>query len=646
STGTRVGSFAIRQPVGAGLAAMPGEQPGSGYLFVPADARRVFVFEVGREADDGTREAPRCVRVIATEHPKDSVRLEPLLVASPAGTGPRYFILPQGDGPTSMKLRCFPLPTAGELASAPNVPGQPPPPETAVVATAEVSVPGWSWFPPMTDGERVVAATDSGTVAVFGVNQTGNDDRPLYPLPTPVTESADPDAVNRSLVVAVDEDSAWTVAAGGLSRLRTAVDPVNGLRVVRDGAVRPVGEPVHRANVFPSLGTAVIVTRLAGPAGFRATAFDLGSGLVRWQRQLGGVLVAPPVVRAGKPMIVADEAGGVYSVPVSADGEPGVAEVLAPPVADPLAKAQLARSDDGSVVWVLAPDAAGGVRKLRARCVIDGVLKSDVSPALPDVPAGAAVVVGEAVVVPLANGSLYRLAPGGAALGQGPLWRSGQAGPDAVCLLAATGTDDFLASDGDKQLLRWKWPAGAEATKFGGPWESRDPLVLPPAVLKGDSGLRFAAADTTGAVRLFDAAKPVDHVTLWRGGAGPPAGEPGVRLDAITVGGKLRLVYAVNRRHLVCLDPDDADPVWDAAAALPDGPELLGWAVRDGELLATDLTGRVAVYDAAAGKLVADTPSAPGGLAATAAVPVGGTRAVLGLADGTLAAVPVPRGGK
>ena len=182
TTGMRVGHLAIRQPVGGGLAALSGLQSGSGFLFVPADARRVFVFEVGREGDDGTREPPRCVRVIATGHPRDSLRGEPVLVSPPAGDGPRYLILPQTDGPAAMKLRCFTLPSPTEMA----VEGGPEADGTGPVApVAEVTIPGWSWFPPAADGERVVAATDAGAVAVFGVNQAGNADKGVVRAPRP-----------------------------------------------------------------------------------------------------------------------------------------------------------------------------------------------------------------------------------------------------------------------------------------------------------------------------------------------------------------------------------------------------------------------------------------------------------------------------
>ena len=633
STGSVVNQVPIRQHIGAGLVGSPGSHPGSGYLFVPADARRVFVFEVGKEAADGTREPPRLIRIVSTEHPRESLRGEPLLVTPPVGDGPRYLILPQTDGPEKMKLRCFPLPAdlTGPWADG----------NTAAVPAAEVEVKGWSWYPPATDGEHVVAATDAGSVAVFGVNQVGNTDKPLFSVPAPAP-TGDPEAVNRALVVAVDEDSAWVVVGGKLTRLRTALDPAGGLRVIPDGRSEPVGEPAHRAQIRPASGLGVVVTG-GGSAAGRATAFDLGTGQVRWQRQLGAVAAAAPIGREGKPTLLADEAGGVYAVPTEDRDAAVFAVVLAPPVKDPLGKVHVARSADAGTVWVLIPEGTEGNKRLRVRKVVDGTTQPDVTAPLPDQLAGPPVVAGDSLLVPLRDGAVYRI--GSVGLTKGPVWRVG-ANPDAVGFLASAGGDEFLATDGADDgagVIRWSWPAGGKPTKRGGPWRTNGGITAPPAVLGTGDELRFAVADATGAVRVFEPGKGEEPVGQWSGGS-LPLGPAGDRLDVLTVGGKPRLVYAAARRHMVCLDPDAEAPVWvTRGPAVADSPEVIGWATVGGRLVVTDQSARLTVIDLTTGKQLPDVPVGVAGVAVAEVVPAGGGRGLLALADGTVVAVPMPK---
>jgi outer membrane protein assembly factor BamB len=643
-TGARSGEFSLRQPIGAGIAVLPGEQRGLNYLFIPGDARRVFVFEVGREDADGRQLDPRCVRVFLTEHPRDSLRGEPLVVTPADVQGPRLMILAQTDGPQSMRLRAFPLPDPDALAGPESAPAQ-----EAALRAAEVTVPGWAWFPPQSDGERVVLATDAGTFVAIGVNQAGNADAPLFAIPTPRPAGVQ-DAVSRSQVVAVEEDAYWAVLAGQLVRLRTAIDPVGGLRIIPQGSGRPVGEPVNRPQVLSGLGLGVVVARPAGSANVEAVGFDLRTGQVRWKRRLGVTPAGPPVAAAGGPCVVADEDGGLYSVnttPAEGTATGVAADVLAPPFGDLAGRAVVAGSADGRTVWVVAPDAGDGGRRLRVRCVVNGTVTTDTIVPLPDEPAGRPLAFGESVLLPLANGYVYRFTPGDRQLTVGPLWRGDASGEKPECFLTPLGSDEFLTTDGGRRFLRWRWPDGEKHEKTGGPWEARAAIAVPIAVIGSAESPRFASLDITGSVFLFDADKPgATPVRRWRGSdeSGIPAGRPTGTPAAVSASGRTLLIYAIDRRHLAALDPDATGPAWvsrDLAPAEVGG--LTGWTALGDRLLATDQTGRVVALDLATGRQTAGPPAPPAGtVAAAPAIPAWPGKALLMLIDGSAAILPLP----
>ncbi|MFO0848911.1 MAG: PQQ-binding-like beta-propeller repeat protein [Gemmataceae bacterium] len=646
ATGAKTGQVQLRQPVAGGVGVLAGNRPGLNYLFVPADARRVFVFETGREDLDGNKLQPRLSRVLLTEHAKDSLRGEPVLVSPAEETGPRVLVLATTDGPTAMKLRAYPLPPVAELAAADTGPADLPTPRPS-----ETPVPGWAWFPVVTDGERLVLTTDAPAFLAFGVQQLGNADRPLFAVPGPKPAS-EGDGVFRSQVVAVEEDAYWAVLGGQLVRLRTAADAAGGLRLTLDGAGRPVGEPVHRAQVRGGLGVVVTVTRPAGQmqatGHAQAIGFDLASGQVRWQRRLGGQPAGPVAARVGGVAAIADEDGAVYTVAPTAEAGAGiVAGVAARPFADVDGRAMTAATPDGKSLWVLMPTAGKAGRTLRVRLVVDGALKLDAETPLPDRPAGPPVAAGEAVYLPLANGYLYRLTPADPKLTVGPAWRGADLGDEPVGLVSAVGDDNLLVSDGGRKFLRWNWPAGAGAkpTRAGGPWECREKIVLAPVAVPTKDGVRFAAADTTGAISLFNPDNPAEPAKRWRpGDKSPiPAGAPTDRLAVVTTPAGARLVYAVDRRHLVAIDPAAAEPAWVARDIVPaEAGELAGWWADGGRVLATDQAGRVTVLVAATGAVASTVQPPPGVVALGPAVPFLPAAALMTLADGTATVVPLP----
>lgn len=642
ATGDRLNTLTIRQRVGGSLVGTAGAEPGTHRLFVPGDARRVFEFQVGTESADGSPVPPRLTRDILTGHPRDALTGTVLLTGRNPDGSPRYLVLTQADGPDAMKVRGFALDG-----------GDPPP-------SADVAVAGWSSFPAATNGERVVIASDAGMYAVLGVNQTGNSDRPIFAFPgsptqtgptsptsptgttgtagtTGTTGPIEPRELQPSLVVSVNEDAAWVVLRRELVRLRTAVDPVRGLRIVRHGPAIPVGDPVHRAQVRPGLNLGVVVTRAPAGTGMYATAFDLHTGQIRWRQQLGTVGTVWKATPDGVPLLV-DENGGLFR----ADD----ATVIAEPVAEPIGPAHVLTA--GSPVWGIVPVRVPSGNRLRVRQIewtgkADDVatnrpqyrLLRDTDIPLPALPVGKPIPHVDRFLVPLADGYLYRLATDGRSLERGPRWRASTAPDDAPCLLCAMDSNRFLATDGNRKITLHDWPIDSKTpSRTVATWESRDAIVLDPLLVQA-APLRFVIADQSGGIALFEESTPLDSVRRWR-----TSGMPGIRLDRFRTGKGTRIVFARDRRSLVCLDLErpESEPLWTAPeAALPEGLELVGWTVQNDRLLVTDQTGRVLIVDGETGQILSNPlPHRESDLSAGPAVWVGSETILLPMLSGTV----------
>lgn len=588
TSGIRLGDLSIRRPIGAGLSAFATGRPGAAILVVPADAKQVFLFELGREDADGNRIAPRRVRVLVTEHPRGSLRGEAAIVQSADDAGPRTMILTQTDGPTTMKLRSFALPRPEEIIAA----GETVPAESRERA-AEVGVAGWSWFPAVSNGERLLLASDAGAFFAFGVNQNGSNDAPLFAIPTPKPPK-EQEGVSRSLIVTAEEDAYWVVVGGQLLRFRTAVTAAEGLRIVADGPGRPIGEPIHRAQVRPNIGSAFVTTRDSGGS-VQAVSFDLATGQNRWVRRLGIVPAAPAVAIGKDRAVVVDEDGGAYLVTAS-----GESKLISVPPAGAGGKASVTASADRRTVWIAMPETDKAGRRIRLRSIVDGVLKVDEVVPLPDQPAGPAAVVGAAVVLPLANGYLYRFAEGDSQLMVGPLWRGDGGAGEVQCAVTPLADDEFLATDGGRTFLRWKWPSepGAKPAKIAGPWEVPAKIALPPIPIASGGVAQFAAIDVQGVLYFYAADQPGGPLRRKRPAAGGiPFGRPMRRLSNADADW---IAYTVADRHLVCISVNPMVPDFVVENVVPLGaPDLLDLQDR----LLSDPAGAVARFDASTRKL-------------------------------------------
>ncbi len=662
STGNQIGHIRLGQPVAERGAVL---RPGTGLLYVAADARRVYAIDTGGKDDDGNRVNPRCVRVIATGHLPGTLRVPPLFVG-PDGLEPadRWLILVQAEGTGQTRLRAFagrdidPLPGGGAGV-----------PETPAVPVAEPTVPGWVSFNPASDGERLAVCSDTGAFRIFGVNQPGNTDKPLFPYPPPPAGPA-LDRPIPGLVIPVEEATYWVIVSGELRRARLTVAPTRGQEIVFAGDPIPVGEPVHAAQLNARRDTACVVLRSLNSAGCRALAFDLNTGEIRWQRQLGlvpakvssGEQCAAPVAQADRFVLV-DEEGGIVAVPVASGVTAGQALPVPPAwvlAAGPLnstGPTVVAASADGKTVYAITPVARDGPKFLIRR-VADGKLAHEDETVAPAPIAGRPAVVGDDLLIPTADGFVNRLVPGDGRtrrgeLVAGPEWRGERKLSGAACAITPLSGSSFATSDGGKRLSRWDWPAGGKWNPAGS-WDVRDAVAWPGTVVPAaDPGAapRLLVADASGSVWLFPADKGGPALRRWQpGGTSPlPPGKPssGPSAQATEAGAHI-VAYTVDGRSAVAIDPDKKDALWavrtgdDATGTLVGAPQPAG----DNRWVITDLTGRVLVLDGTTGDVLARQAVGLPGAVPAAATGVAGTSALAPLSDGSAVVLELPKPGK
>ncbi len=645
-SGEKAGGLELRQRIGTPLAVLPGARPGHAFLVVPGDSRRVFIVEVGREDPNGGRLPPTCVRILRTDHPKDSLLGEPVLAAAADPAAPRRLVLAQKAGTTGTTLRAFGLPNPTELAEV-KVEA-----ETPAEQTADVTVPGHIGFSPVSDGERVAVATDTGVFAVFGVAQPGNTDAPLFAVPG-VKPAADPDALDSAQVVTAGDDSYWVLAGGRVSRIRKAVTAANGPRLVPGGVVtwndKPVslGAAAGRPQLRPALNMAVVTVRPEQADAVHVVAFDLESGEVRWWRQLGAVAAHPPVPTGDGGHLLVDQAGGAYRLSRTAPADGGDPALTATTLAKPLASvgglpAEVAVSADGKDVWVAVADAGPDGIKLLLRKFTGGKPAGETTLPVPGLLAGPVAVLGDKLLVALSSGAVYRLAITDAELPQGTQWKAG-GGSDGRCDLTVTGPDEFLATDGGTRAVRWKW-VGDTPQKSGGPWTARNPISRPVTVTSLDGTPHYLIADVKGVVQLFDPTKTTDSVRRWNGTPDGPI-PAGAATGPVFSNAKV-VVATVDRKTLVALDPSKEAPAW-VTPAVPDAGEILGFTPSGTGVLVTYLSGLVREIDPATGAVTAVCRRDPAaGTARVGAVRLSETVVLMPFASGavgTLPLVPVPR---
>jgi len=646
ATGERTGRIIIGQPLGPIV-----HRPGTGLLYIAGESRRVFEFDVDAGRNFGSAR-PRCLRVLATEHALGTLRTPPVILGPPGNEpAPRSLILSEAAGTEVMKLRAF------VLTPAPNLAPDAPPVLEPLRAAAEVLMPGWAWFPPVTDGERLAAVTDKGQFRLFGINQPGNKDTAIFPLPSPQAIPQLPaptdDTPVPGLAVPAEDSAFWALTGGGMQKFRLSMQPRTGLSIVPVGPLTMIGVPTQPTQFNPRHEVACFVVRSPQSGGCRAVAVRLRDGELLWQRQLGVVSSVDPSLTESGALLV-DTDGGAVSIPPGGAAEArGV--TLAPPtwsLSSPPAAVSgttaVAATVDGTTVFTVTPTRTGDVTRWVIRRVVGGKVDHSGSVIAPGPLAGRPVVLDKSLVLPVADGTVYRLVLGDGrlvadSLIRGPQWRIDRNLSTPVCYITVTGEDEFVTSDGGRRMTRWTWPTGKAWGEGGGRWEVREKIAAPPLLLPSTGGrpARLLVADTTGGVWLYGV-RGGEPIRQWLPGrtASLPSGKIAGFTARVDAAGRYMVVFTVDQKRLVCINADQDDLRWAAGNWEDSRVVGLPQPVGADRWLLTDLAGRVAIFDGESGLSVATKEvGLPGAVPEAAAVMVGEGRAIVPLSDGSVSVV-------
>ena len=96
-------------------------------------------------------------------------------------------------------------------------------------------IPGWTWFPPYHDDEKLTMLGDAGVLGIFGIRQARNPKDPLlFPMLPKDYHSAPGSTVSdehsRSETAEVRDRDYWLLAGGELKRLYLELTAKEGPR--------------------------------------------------------------------------------------------------------------------------------------------------------------------------------------------------------------------------------------------------------------------------------------------------------------------------------------------------------------------------------------------------------------------------------
>jgi outer membrane protein assembly factor BamB len=608
-TGTLLGQFATHQPLAGGAAL----DQTYGRLYVPAYGDNVYVFNYHPEGGG----PPRREGLLATGHAPGGLRGEPIVVSGEEGIEvPRYLVLGEADGLDAMKLRAF------QLVSKPDI----------FASVADVRLPGWSWFSPYADSEKIALVTDAGALGLFGIRQAGNPyDVPLFPLlgfDPPAAEAARQPL--RAQLVHAEEYGFWVLAGGVLQHWRLGLDRAKG-RILAPvwGEGVPLGSPLHASQVSADRSTLYLVTQTAAPSTSLATAVDARTGRVQWQIPLGLSCQGDPLRLGSSSVFALDPNGAVYRFDVTRHEADGGAAWQADgvqinkPIPDLVAPPLMLPGPDYLNAYVFACRRVDGKFRFVIRS-LGGSQDKTMEP-LDSPPAGPPAVGPRAIVVPLADGSLCRLS-----LDErvtrcqlGPNWRALGAKADERGMVVHWRDDEYLFTDRTRRLTRIIW--GDDKYQIG----SEGPLDLRQRVTalvpwRGDGDEPGAAvADTSGTITLVTGNLP-KVARAWRVGtitAGPWSTGIG-------------LAVVVDRKKLLLLDREKEPPLWTAETP-GDGIEVRPQYYEKHWIVA-DASGLFLALDPKTGQQVGGGYRHPAIVAPTASPAVlGAGRMFAPLTDGT-----------
>lgn len=622
------GSIRGRIQVGQRLGPGAAKQDSTGLIFLAADSQNVYVL-------DTTKEQPlTMVAMLATNHGPGSLRGEPVVVGGvddagqPAGI--TYLVLPVSDGFHAMKLRSFEIPNKLDQTSV-AIPG------------IEVPLPGWSWFPPVCDQEKVAVVTDAGAFALLGVNQKDNQDPALFPL---IMDPPKPGNPGRGLVVHAEECDFWYIANGELTYERMGFDRKEGMRLAQGWpAPLKLGTPLHAGQVSADRKTLFVVTQSTSPPAWLATAVDAKTGAIRWQQTLGLAVQGDPI-QLGDYIYQIDQGAGLYLVDPKKTSLPKGQEwplgghVLLRPRSDVVGEPVLLPAADGKTAYLVYTIGDG-----KTLHVIP--LSAGQRPSQPIVVqlvaplAGQPVMNGSTLIMALADGALHRWKIGDKDTKRGSDWRAPRYGESARAFLTAYGKDDILVSDGYRGLTVYNWPANAEP-QFKQQLSVPDRIISAPVAMPVKDGPpRIAVADAGGRLNLLEGDQ-LSPTMKWEMRQMRHGNEITAGPFLIADQGEARVVVVVDRNRIVCLTPGERREAW-VYRCNGDGIEAQPRAVGNALILA-DLSGRFEAIDISSGRPTGGVYPPQAGLpAAPAAAPIqfGPDHLFAPMTDGTVLIVPI-----
>jgi hypothetical protein len=621
SRGQLIGRWDLGQPLTCGGAREIDANGETSRLYFPADDSCIYVLDV---------KSHRCVTILYDGHPSGSLRSEPVIVPPEGDTVPGYLILNQASGLDEMELRVFELPLQDRHAAPLTL--HPP-----------ARLPGWTWFEPKEDGEKLAILSDAGFLGLFGIRQLGNGDPPLFPwlqaggldLSPFLQRSGERKRPSffvprsergRAQVVHMQGDDLWVLAHGRFQQVRLGMNWKTGPQAVPVWNEPPVlGSPLHQTQIIADrngLSTFFLVTQAFQKQICLATAVD-EQGQILWQRQLGLVCQGEPLMLAppggGPPLLLAlDQGGGLFVLDPLQPNRPRFLRDASALAENPLVPPRLLPAADGhSAYEVAAPGDsqelivrhiqwADGARELRVQESKAALPMSPRKEVL--APACSPVVIGSQLLIAMTDGTIRRLSltEDKPSLRTGPDWREPRVPVLAPCHLLALGGDRFLTTDGNRRLSVYEWPAdenkiwqslpkGGEALK---PLAS--PVAAPPVLLPSADGQpRVVVADSAGVLHLFavmpDGSLQAGLTWELRGNlsAGP-------FIQAAPEGG-WRIGCVLDRRRLLWIDPAKEQPLWTYDSR---GPAILGQPQQIEDMLVAALqSGLYVAIDPKTGQL-------------------------------------------
>lgn len=552
-TGEIKGKIQLGRPIGGPLSS----RPGTSQLFIPAESGSVYAFDVDRRGVNGEHLNPALIGVIVTGHAPGGLLSAPFFAnPEPENPGKRSLFVSVSTGLSSMMLRACPF-TDGETGTVESVPD-----------VNEISIPGWSRFPAYCDGEKIAIVTDQHDLMLVGIGLGGNQDVQLFSLPGGSSQTSTTRSNSSAQLVWADEVNYWVLSDKQLRQFRSGFTGRDGVRLNQVNKGLVLGEPVHAAQMNARKDMMVLFTH-EGSNHF-ATAVDTVTGQMLWQRELGMLAKGEPV-RKGNDLVWLDQEGGITKLDtrqLTQDSKPvWLVDIedrwlLTNPAAGFRSSTSLMAGPNDISFTLMESEAVPKRFLIRST---DGVRVMEQLVPAPASLAGTPIVVGKFLVMPLENGTLYRVAiVDGKALEEGPTWRAGQINPAVVCHLTKIDGENFLATDGSKSVVRWFWAAENKRFEARGRLLLKDEIKNPIWAIPGTPN-RFLILDKVGNLVLRDAdllEKP--PIRVWRV-AGKDASVPkNERLAVVKAIGneKPTIVIVVGDQNGFAINLDEEKPIW------------------------------------------------------------------------------------